>query len=333
MARLTKRQLLGRVESAFKESGRNFLFLSAHGEHPAVYRVFRDGGQSVTVRVYIWNVSHGGGSVRAPNEFRIQVTGIDQFQRVGNERTLILGWWDEVGAFAGFDYRRHSGPLGASPSMQIGGDAMRHSHVNGFAPYRKETGEIAIAFRPDFMGTYIENLESLHDLGAAADFAVLEKVAADPEGVEDAEIAATASSPARQHVIVTTKKALRDIGFRQRVLTAYSHRCAMCGIQLNLLDAAHILPVNVDGSTDETCNGIALCALHHRAYDRSLVSFDEGFKIIVSGPLVEELKDMRRADGLERFMDHLRPMIDLPPDRRDRPAAAYVAKANSLRGW
>ena len=34
--------------------------------------------------------------------------------------------------------------------------------------------------------------------------------------------------------------------------------------------------------TDEIDNGISLCALHHSAYDRSLIYFDEKLDILIN---------------------------------------------------
>jgi putative restriction endonuclease len=68
----------------------------------------------------------------------------------------------------------------------------------------------------------------------------------------------------------TTKK--RDPRFRQRVLTAYEYRCAVCGFDVRLgsvsiaLDAAHIRWHQAGGPDHET-NGFALCVLHHKTFD------------------------------------------------------------------
>ena len=53
----------------------------------------------------------------------------------------------------------------------------------------------------------------------------------------------------------------------------------MCGIQLELIEAAHIVPHSHEKGTDEIENGICLCSLHHSAYDKSIIYFDENFKI------------------------------------------------------
>ena len=255
MARLRKPDLFRVVERAILDSGWSFLHLSAPDEHPARYQVYKD-EKSFRVKIYIWNLTHGGGTMRAADEYRIQITalpeptGSQQFIPEIGGKTLILGWWSEIGVFAGFDYNFHKAPLGSSPSIQIRENALHAAHRNGFAPHNRGNGELAIAFRSDFIATYIENLEALHGSGTKlAEIEILEKIGEDPEKVDDANIEKEIPRE-RQYAVVSTKRALRDINFRDRVLTAYKHQCAMCGVQLKLLDAAHILPVNHPDSTE-----------------------------------------------------------------------------------
>lgn len=328
MARLGKAALLECFEEAVRTSGWNLLYL-ARGNQPARYRVSHD-SQRFNVNVYIWNITPGGKG-RNPGEYRIQKT-MTLIAQPG-ARNLALGWWEDVGVFAGWDFRQHTGAAGSSPSMQISEDALRQALATGFAPYINQKGETAVAFRPDFMGTYIEFLEQLHDSGTVpAEAAILSKIAEDPDDVEDAEIDADVAGP-RKTAIITTKKALRALDFGRRVLTAYGHACAMCNTQLRLIDGAHILPVAHEDSTDQTSNGVALCALHHRAYDRGLVTFDASMKVFIKQDMVAQLKADDRAGGLASFQKGLRPLINIPPDKRDRPAAKFVTQANSLRGW
>lgn len=328
MARLGKAALFARFEDAVRASGWTLLYLSRTTQ-PARYRVSRD-GQSLNVNVYIWNITPGGRG-RAANEYRIQKTMTLTAQP--GARNLVLGWWDDVGVFVGWDFRQHAGAAGSSPSMQVSEEALRQALASGFAPYVNQNGETAVAFRPDFMGTYIEFLEPLHDSGTVpAEAAILSKIAEDPDDVEDAEIDADVAGP-RKTAILTTKKALRALDFGRRVLTAYGHACAMCNTQLRLIDGAHILPVAHEDSTDQTSNGVALCALHHRAYDRGLVTFDASMKVLINASIVAQLKADDRAGGLASFQKGLRPLITIPPDKRDRPAAKFVDAANSLRGW
>ncbi len=132
--------------------------------------------------------------------------------------------------------------------------------------------------------------------------------------------------------VVSVKKKIRDNSFKSRILTSYSNHCAFCGIQLKLIDAAHIVPVQHDG-TDETSNGIALCALHHRAFDRNLVTFNGDYQIIYNEQQFDKLREIGLDGGSDRFVDDLRAVIHLPPSINDRPHVNYINLANRIRGW
>jgi putative restriction endonuclease len=333
MGLLPKRALFRRFELAIQDAGARLLYRSPQGRQPASYTIVQSDQRVSRVLVYIWNMTHGGGAARPVHEYRIQVTGISSFQAVPTEKTLILGWSEDFEVFAGFDCRHHSGALGASPSMQISADALRAAQIRGFAPNSKGNGETAIAFRPDFAAAYVEHLTALHDTGGVpSEAAILERISQDPIGVPDADIDA-AVAPLRRVDIVQTRRAVRDAQFRKRILSAYGNRCAICGVQLRLLDAAHVLPVEQPGSTDDTSNGIALCALHHRAYDRALVAFDPAYNIHVNAKQLAELASRSLAGGLQQFQAALKPSILLPADQRDYPRKSLIAAANRARGW
>lgn len=72
--------------------------------------------------------------------------------------------------------------------------------------------------------------------------------------------------------------------FRDAVLASYDYRCTICAIDLlELLIASHIIPWNrnVERRADPR-NGLALCALHDRAFDRGLLSISESLIVMVS---------------------------------------------------
>ncbi|MGQ9917320.1 MAG: HNH endonuclease [Bryobacteraceae bacterium] len=75
--------------------------------------------------------------------------------------------------------------------------------------------------------------------------------------------------------------------FRSSVLEAYDYACALCGHDVRLgkaalgLGAAHIR-WRPAGGPDEVSNGIALCAIHHRAFDRGALTLDTTCRIEVS---------------------------------------------------
>jgi putative restriction endonuclease len=151
--------------------------------------------------------------------------------------------------------------------------------------------------------------------------------------VDEREIAAKVTNNERREVIAQIKRKYREYDFRHRVLTAYASTCAFCGVQLKLVEAAHIIPVASDTSTDKTTNGIALCSLHHRAYDQNLVSFDENYRIEISGATISELHKLNLAGGLAGFQNAVKNAIILPADKRDYPAGPYILESRKVRLW
>lgn len=338
MARLSKARLFAKVEDSISDCGWSYLRMSATGDHPALYNIYRNDAL-YKVRVYIWNVTPGGNN-RPENEYRIQVTGIgdpvtgqQRFTSDAEHITLILGWWDDVGVFAGFDLAKHSSVLGGSPSLQISRETLEQAVANNFGLYEKANGETAIAFRPEYFIEYLSAGTVIHSAGGInAETALLDQISRDPYTIDDERIRNTVAGE-REYAFVSTKKVLRDISFKNRVLTAYGHKCAICNIQLRLLDAAHILPVAHPDSNDLTSNGISLCTLHHRAYDRSLITFDGEYRVHLNEGMCADLRNAGLHGGLEQFREGLRPILNLPPDERDRPHPDFVNLTNTLRGW
>jgi len=84
-------------------------------------------------------------------------------------------------------------------------------------------------------------------------------------------------------VRMTRVRLVQDF-FRDAVLTSYQNKCAVCQINLpELLNASHIIPwsKNKKRRADPT-NGISLCTLHDRAFDRGLITIDTSFHIVIS---------------------------------------------------
>jgi putative restriction endonuclease len=106
----------------------------------------------------------------------------------------------------------------------------------------------------------------------------------DPEGL---------SVDARRYAEQIVKRRLHQPEFRGRVLRAYERP--------QLLDAAHIVPDSHDQGEATVRNGLALCKIHHAAYDANLlgispdniVHINRELLDIVDGPMLQHgLKDM-----------------------------------------
>lgn len=88
--------------------------------------------------------------------------------------------------------------------------------------------------------------------------------------------------------------------FREMILTSYKHRCALSGIEdQRLLTASHIVGWAEDHSVRlNPQNGICLNALHDRAFDRHLISFDEDYRLIIAQDVPSEArKSLERIDS------------------------------------
>ncbi|MGW4804796.1 phosphorothioated DNA-binding restriction endonuclease [Kitasatospora sp. NPDC004272] len=79
----------------------------------------------------------------------------------------------------------------------------------------------------------------------------------------------------------------RDRRMRELVLTAYEFQCAFCGYDGMLgtsavgLEAAHVRWWSYDGP-DEVDNGLCLCSLHHKLFDKGVLGLGEGHRVLVS---------------------------------------------------
>lgn len=325
---LSKDQLLDRFVSAVEGAGWSVGVIGTL-THPFRLCIYRD-RDTFNVLLYIWNITHGGKN-RPADEYRVQVTGVSTIEQQAEYKTLILGYWDEQGVFAGWDATFHAGESSFSPSLQIREEYLVAAVQNDFAVCPKDQGELAIAFSPSFVVTYCRNLEGFHAAGSVPEeIEVLERIA--EEGAVD-EVDLSPLTAPRQRIVRTIAQNYREASFRRRVLTAYSNACAMCGMQLKLVDAAHIIPVYDPQSSDETTNGICLCALHHRAFDRALVGISSDYRILVNEKEIERLDREGLSGGADLLRGNLAAVIRMPPERAQRPNPEYLRTASQIRGW
>ena len=80
--------------------------------------------------------------------------------------------------------------------------------------------------------------------------------------------------------------------FREAVLDNFHHKCAVCDIDMDsLLEASHILEVRNSETSGRTDNGICLCVLHHRMFDRGYLYFDDDYRVCMSKSVPDYLKN------------------------------------------
>lgn len=101
-----------------------------------------------------------------------------------------------------------------------------------------------------------------------------------PEPTE--ELIEIPSGPSEKELVRRVR--LLQSFFRRTVLASYKFTCAFCGLEFPaLLNASHIIPWNASIELrGDPRNGLCLCALHDRAFDRYLMSVDGKRCIAVS---------------------------------------------------
>jgi putative restriction endonuclease len=111
----------------------------------------------------------------------------------------------------------------------------------------------------------------------------LRPVVAQKEVREDDE------SARRVYVTAAVRVRLHQRAFRERVLEAYRRQCAFCRLRHEeLLDAAHIVPDREPAGGPLVRNGLALCALHHAAFDRYFLGLRPDYVLEVRRDILEE---------------------------------------------
>jgi putative restriction endonuclease len=77
--------------------------------------------------------------------------------------------------------------------------------------------------------------------------------------------------------------------FRQRVLVAYANQCSICRLRhTRLLDAAHVL-ADAEGGEPVVTNGIAMCKIHHAAYDVDIFGISPDYTVGVRADVLQEI--------------------------------------------
>jgi putative restriction endonuclease len=93
----------------------------------------------------------------------------------------------------------------------------------------------------------------------------------------------------RRYITASVRVRLHQRAFRERVLDAYRWQCAFCRLRHEeLLDAAHIAPDSTPEGEPLVRNGLALCALHHTAFDRLFVGLRPDYIIEVRADIRKE---------------------------------------------
>jgi putative restriction endonuclease len=128
--------------------------------------------------------------------------------------------------------------------------------------------------------------------------------------------------PQRRYAGRLTQQRLHQALFRPKVLRAYGCRCALCRLgHATLLDAAHILPDRHKNGDPIVPNGLALCKIHHAAYDVNIVGIRPDLVVEIRRDILDEIDGPMLRHGLQEMHGSV---LSVPRARRDRPDPARL---------
>jgi putative restriction endonuclease len=119
--------------------------------------------------------------------------------------------------------------------------------------------------------------------------------------------------------------------FKLDVMRAHQHRCAICTLRERaLVQAAHIVPDVEPEGIAAVVNGLALCAIHHLAFDRNLLGIDPTGVVHIADRLLREIDGPMLRTGLQGFHKARIAVPRRPADRPD-PSRLEARFARFLR--
>lgn len=280
--------------------------------HPVLLRVPGFG----RVRVYLWTITpdRSAASARPPGEYKIQliVDGQPRGRRgsidLSGAYTALLGYSPEFGVFAAWEANRYS-DFAYSANAQVREGLLLEARTNGWAvaaPRRIRSGqEVRVAFTPGNLSTFLRTSREADSRG-------LEGLRREAFFLARTPNARIPDPPARERELVTyiarerdriaANRLRRDSRFAPAVKEQYDHSCAICSTQLEIVEAAHIIPAHEPDGRDEPWNGVALCPNHHSLFDARHFIVDPDLQVHVDRVTVQYLRDSDRAAGIDLLL-------------------------------
>jgi len=128
----------------------------------------------------------------------------------------------------------------------------------------------------------------------------------------------------KRYVKRLIKQRVHQPVFRARVLNAYNKRCAICTLKYaELLDAAHILPDTDERGLPVVTNGMAMCTIHHRAYDQNFLGVSPDYVVHINERMLADSDGPMLQYGLQAMNGK---PLELPTRREDQPDREHLAE-------
>jgi len=127
----------------------------------------------------------------------------------------------------------------------------------------------------------------------------------------------------KQYALTEARRRVHQPKFRAEVLLAYETKCAICRLKHGeLLDAAHIVPDSDSRGIASVRNGMALCKIHHTAYDKRLLGISPDYEVRVNEALLLEVDGPMLKHGIQEMHGT---QIHIPRQKIQQPDKELLA--------
>ena len=127
--------------------------------------------------------------------------------------------------------------------------------------------------------------------------------------------------------LAPTLRRIRDARFKLAIRRIYHERCSLCNLGYHIgptplaLEAAHLIPVNDDGTSKDVRNGLLLCSNHHTLFDSYAWTLDEDLRVHVTSDSAfrrsAKLNHVMQAEG-NRILNLPDVLLDYPDPKAIR---------------
>jgi putative restriction endonuclease len=323
---LNKSDLKYLLIDSLKQYSEDVVYIS--GNNPYTFNVNKK-----VVHIFIHNVHESGKGRPNQDEGRIQINKTSNFlaARSSGKPVLFFGYFADYGVITAWNPFMLNERINQRQTISVYTrfSVQKKAQEKGISCYVDNNEQVIITFKPEYLGLYLENYNSMHLSDEETLLELIEK----NNKTEDMDVGISEEFEIeRKKFSVTHTKYKRDAGFRKAVYESYGARCAICGIQLELVEAAHIIPHSHEQGSDDPKNGLCLCSLHHKAYDSGLIYVNEDYKIRINEKRVEYLEKVHKDGGMTKFLKLQNEEINLPSSHIYQPSKEFLKIANKVRG-
>jgi len=323
---LTHNDLKFLLIDSLKSYSEDVVYIS--GNNPYLFNINRK-----PTYICIKNIHSSGIGRTNPDECRIQIGRTKEFLSAKNSglHVFFFGYYLKYNVFTAWNPFQLTKRINEKSVVSVYSrfSTQKKASDDGISVYEDEKHQKIISFKPEYLGLYLENFKIIHQ----SDEVVLKGLIKKSDDADSTESNRGITVEVdRKKFTITHKRFKRDGLFKKIIYDSYSHRCAICGIQLELIEAAHIIPHSHDQGNDDPRNGVCLCSLHHKAYDSGLIYFDENYNLKLNQEKVDYLEKTKKDGGIQKFIKMQYEKLLLPESYLHRPSSEYIKIANKIRG-